>query len=78
MASSSPYQSRVVTILPLKKMDVVLNAKSQKGSLKKLSIDYCSAMVAIPDFKYNAMENWGLILFRETKVLLPLYQNSLK
>ena len=40
-----------------------------KNLVKNLVIDYCSDMVATPDFKFGAMENWGLILYRETKVL---------
>lgn len=28
-------------------------------------------MVAVPDFGFNAMENWGLITFRESAILVP-------
>ncbi len=33
-------------------------------------------MVAIPDFAAGAMENWGLILYRETALLYDPLVNS--
>ena len=34
-------------------------------------------MVALPDFKYGAMENWGLITYRETALLYERGVSSL-
>lgn len=33
-------------------------------------------LIAIPDFVSGAMENWGLITFRETSVLFDPKENS--
>lgn len=33
-------------------------------------------MVAVPDFSAGAMENWGLIIYRETALLYNPEENS--
>ncbi len=33
-------------------------------------------MIAIPDFSYGAMENWGLITFQESSLLYNVGQNA--
>ena len=35
-----------------------------------------SDMIAIPDFAAGAMENWGLIIYRETAMLFKKGQSS--
>lgn len=35
-------------------------------------------MVAIPDFLAGAMENWGLITFRETSLLVGQHSSPLE
>lgn len=35
-------------------------------------------MVAIPDFLAGAMENWGLITFRETSLLVAEHSSPLE
>lgn len=35
-------------------------------------------MVAIPDFLAGAMENWGLITFRETSLLVGKHSSPLE
>lgn len=34
-------------------------------------------MVAIPDFVSGAVENWGIVTFREAKILYDDYNNSI-
>lgn len=36
----------------------------------------CADLVAIPDFQAGAMENWGLITFRETSLLYDVATSS--
>lgn len=35
-------------------------------------------MLAVPDFAAGAMENWGCITYRETRLLIDVHQSSLQ
>ena len=37
---------------------------------------YLSDLVAVPDFNSGAMENWGLITYRETSILYDKTETS--
>jgi aminopeptidase N len=41
-----------------------------KYTLPKIDI------VAVPDFGFNAMENWGMVTFREASILVPTVNNK--
>lgn len=41
-----------------------------------LYFDNVSDMIAIPDFAAGAMENWGLMIYRETAMLFKDGQSS--
>lgn len=33
-------------------------------------------MIAVPEFYYGAMENWGLIIYKETRMLYHPEENT--
>ncbi|VDL97558.1 unnamed protein product [Schistocephalus solidus] len=55
----------------LKTLPFYANLFGQKFPLPKCDL------VAIPDFAFNAMENWGLITYRETALLIDQENTSL-
>lgn len=38
---------------------------------------YYADMVGIPDFKFGAMENWGIVTYRETRLIYDDRSNSI-
>lgn len=43
-----------------------------------LSFFFFLDLVAIPDFLAGAMENWGLVTFRETSLLVGMHSSPLE
>ncbi|KAI1299801.1 Puromycin-sensitive aminopeptidase [Halotydeus destructor] len=70
-AGKPTEQGRYALEVGLKSLDLLENYFNESYPLKKMD------MVAIPDFSAGAMENWGLVTYRETALLVDEASTSL-